>query len=681
MRPWWILVTLAACNPEETLQTAEGVSVSVDDAGALVLSAGDRVLLAFADDAPVEVGAYTETWTAPAGIWTFERTGESREAVRGYDGDAADAGGAITLGYGAGSLAIEVADVAADHTRVTLTPQGLSGSSLVLRLACPADATLHGWGEQYGATDQRGAAFDLFVSEQGIGRTGGSARNFTGDAHTTYFPMPFWLDAHGGTGVLVHTDFRVRADLCARDSEVVELEVTELAPVSLSVFHGPTPRDVVRQLGDALGRPEAPPAWAWGLWAAIQGGSQAVRDELAALQAAGIDPTAMWAQDWTGERRNLGGGFGVEYRWVEDPERYPGLAGLIDELHDQDVRFLGYANPFIDADLDDHFPILADNDWLLTDAAGDPYTFFAPNGTSAHPDLTIPEAREQVKVWLRAMITDLGMDGWMVDFSEWTPLDAVVADGTDGRAYHNRFPVHWQELTREVFEETRPDGDWVSFARAGWTGAQATSRVHWVGDQEATWEHEDGLPTVVPAMVNLGLSGIPFTTHDIAGFSGGPSTKELFQRWVELGAFTPIMRTHDGDNKDDNWRWDRDADTTAHFARMVAVHDALEPLFTELAQEAEATSVPMVRHLMLDWPDDPETWPLSDQFALGDGMIVAPVVEPGATTRELYLPEGDWYHLWTGDIYSGPIRLTVDAPIGEPPVFTREDRPDLRALP
>jgi alpha-glucosidase len=72
---------------------------------------------------------------------------------------------------------------------------------------------------------------------------------------------------------------------------------------------------------------------------------------------------------------------------------------------------------------------------------------------------------------------------------------------------------------------------------------------------------------------------------------------------------------------------------------------------------------------------------LSDQFALGDGMIVAPVVEPGATTRELYLPEGDWYHLWTGDIYSGPIRLTVDAPIGEPPVFTREDRPDLRALP
>lgn len=116
--------------------------------------------------------------------------------------------------------------------------------------------------------------------------------------------------------------------------------------------------------------------------------------------------------------------------------------------------------------------------------------------------------------------------------------------------------------------------------------------------QEANFSPYDGLPTVVPAMLSLGLSGIPFVTHDVAGFSGGPSTKELYLRWTELGAFTPIMRTHEG-----------------------------------------------------------------------------------ATTRDVYLPSGRWFDVWTGDAYEGGGTVTVDAPIGRPPVFSRDsDRADLRAI-
>jgi alpha-glucosidase len=227
----------------------------------------------------------------------------------------------------------------------------------------------------------------------------------------------------------------------------------------------------------------------------------------------------------------------------------------------------------------------------------------------------------------------------------------------------------------------RPDGDWAVIVRSGWTGAQAHAQIYWVGDQEADFLPTDGLPTVVPAMINLGLIGVPFVTHDIAGFSGGPSTKELYLRWIELGAFTPIMRTHEGANKLDNWSWERDAETTASMRRFALVHQALQPQLVAWAGEAVTSSKPLVRHLMLEFPDDPVSRTVSDEYLLGDAFLVAPVTTAGATTRSVYLPPGTWFHVFTGQQYQGETTIEVDAPIGTPPVFSRDvDRPDLRAM-
>jgi sulfoquinovosidase len=174
---------------------------------------------------------------------------------------------------------------------------------------------------------------------------------------------------------------------------------------------------------------------------------------------------------------------------------------------------------------------------------------------------------------------------------------------------------------------------------------------------------------------------VPFVTHDIAGFSGGPSTKELFLRWTELGAFTPIMRTHEGNKKDENWSWEKDAETTAHFRRFARVHQALKPDFLSLAQEAAETGAPILRHLMLVFPKDAESRRMSDQFMIGDKLLVAPVVTEGATARTVYLPPGAWFHVWTGDRYEGGGEVEVAAPIGQPPVFAyAEDRADLRQI-
>ncbi|MCB9594209.1 MAG: hypothetical protein H6719_15865 [Sandaracinaceae bacterium] len=689
------LLTFVACDEppmapppvdggEATL--ANGVRVVVADAtGAVSLFDGDRPLWAMADGTYPTARTFTERVRGDLAIWTFTRLGETPHV---YDRFAAwrEEAGAVIVEYaldepeGVATLRVSPGE-RAGTTRVQLEVTGVEPTSLALAARCDPEGSFHGFGEQYGATEQTGEAFDLMVTEQGIGREGGAVRDVSGDAHTSYFPMPYYLDARG-FGVLARTAYRTHVDVCATDAAAMWTEVVSDEPLDLVVFHGPTPRDVIAQLGEEVGRPAPPPDWAWGLWVSSQGGRDAVLADVATLEAEAIPFAAIWSQDWTGVRMNIGGGFGVQYRWNADLEHYPDLAGLIADLHMRGYRFLAYANPFVDPDLPDHYAALAAIDGLVRSPDGGPYDFTAPNEISSHPDLTSEAARDYVRGELRGMVDELGIDGWMADFGEWTPLDAVLSNGEDPRAFHNRFPVEWHRVNREAMDASRPDGDWATFARSGWTGVQRHSMIHWIGDQEATWSPTDGLPTVVPAMINLGLAGVPYVTHDIGGFSGGPSTKELYLRWIELGAFTPVMRTHEGNRRDVNHNWDTDAETIAHFRRFARVHDALRDDLVRASAEAQASGAPLVRHLMLDFPDDRAAWSVHDEYLLGDSLLVAPVVHEGATSRSVYFPEGAaWFHVWTGDRYEGGTTMDVAAPIGSPPVFHRDsDRADLRGI-
>lgn len=679
------LALLVACDPgppdPRSFRLANDSLVVVHPDGQVVLERGERELTAIPPGFGPQLRTYTERTRGDLGIWEFIRSDEATDELEASGVPRVDATGGVLIDYtsAAASATLTVSPDGPERTRFELALVSGETDSIAIPFRCDDEGSFHGFGEQYNATDQRGEAFSLFVTEQGIGRTG-AIPTLTGDEHTTYFPMPYWLDARG-FGVLFTTDYRVLVDVCATDAGVAWIEVTNDAPVEWIVFHGPTPLDVVRQLGDVVGRPAPIPDWAFGLWIGSQGGQDAVLAEADALDAAEIPFSAIWAQDWTGVRMNFGGGFGVQYRWETDTEHYPDLAGMVDTLHARGTKFLAYANPFIDPELPNHFADMEAMGYLVQSPEGGVYRFPAPNVESGHPDFTNPAARAYVVDALRAMVRDIGIDGWMQDFAEWNPLDAVMSDGSDPMAYHNRFPIDWQSAAREALDAERPDGDYAFFGRSGWTGVQSVAQIHWAGDQEATWEPEDGIPTVVPALLNLGLAGQYNVTHDIAGFSGGPSTKELFMRWTELGAFTPIMRTHEGNERDDNWSWESDAETTAHFRRMTRVHDLLAPLFRRFADEAQTSSAPVVRHLMLQYPDDRETWSISDQFLIGDALLVAPITEEGATARDVYLPAGTWFHVWTGESFEGPQQMRIDAPIGSPPVFSRdEDRADLRMV-
>jgi alpha-glucosidase len=621
---------------------------------------------------------FQERVTFLLGFYTFRRSGVVERPARRFLGSER-VGDEVVLRWEGDALAIRAAISVArpgESTRVRWSLEG-AASAIEIPFACDG-ASFAGFGAQYDDTDQRGDAFALWVEEQGIGRTGGGA--ISGGPHTTYFPMPWWIDWRG-FGVLVDTLARTNVDLCGSDPGVAWVEVEDDAPLDVLVMHGPTAADAIRRLGDEVGRAPRPPDWAFSPWIGMQGGQGAVLAEVAALEAASIPFSAVWVQDWSGGRWVTPAIYDLDYRWIWDPVLYPDIAGMVATLRtDHGVRFLAYANPFVIMGRD-HWDEMAAQGLLIRDAAGAPYDFAVITETGSVADFTNPATYEYVQGFLRTMVRDHGFDGWMADYGEWLPTDAMLHEG-DARLVHNRYPELWHRASREVMDELRPGGDWVVFSRSGWTRDHAQHQVVWIGDQEATFSPTDGLPTVVPAMLNLGLSGVPFVTHDVAGYSGGPSTRELFLRWTELGAFTPIFRTHEGLMPAANWSWDRDAETTAHFGRFARVHEALGPEIRALADEAATTSMPMVRHLALEFPDDAASRGVHDEFMLGSDLLVAPVVEEGATTRSVYLPPGTWFHVWTGTEHTGGTTIEIEAPIGSPPVFSRgTDRTDLRAIP
>ncbi|NJO12935.1 MAG: hypothetical protein HC872_05110 [Gammaproteobacteria bacterium] len=163
---------------------------------------------------------------------------------------------------------------------------------------------------------------------------------------------------------------------------------------------------------------------------------------------------------------------------------------------------------------------------------------------------------------------------------------------------------------------------------------------------------------------------------DAASEAGAPPSAELMQRWAEMAAFTPVMRTHEGNRPRENLQIDTDAIVLAHFARMTRIYCSLAPYVRTLSAEAASRGTPVQRPLFLHFEADPQSYAVQDQYLYGPDLLVAPVHAAGATQWSVYLPAGaTWTHWWTGMSYSGGERVQVPAPLGSPPVFTRAQSP------
>jgi sulfoquinovosidase len=574
-----------------------------------------------------------------------------------------------------GRLAIE----ADGHVAITFTAIDVPAVQPRLSLAstCRPEEHLVGLGGQSFDVDHRGETVPLWVQEDGIGKNDLPDDDYNGvwflngRRHSTHTPMPMVLSS-AGYAVVVDTDARATFALCSEDEGVARFETWD-RELAVHVFLGDAgaTTDALGRMLAWVGKPAQPPAFTFAPWVDALYGDTNVRRIAQRLRDEGVAASVIWAEDWRGGE-NTATGYALDEDWRVDDVLYPGFAATADAVHDLGFKLFTYYNTFLDNTADVYTEALALDHEVKT-ATGEPYLF---DGVQFHPsallDLTKPAAVEWAKAIMQEGI-DLGADGWMADFAEWLPADATVASGRSALAEeHNRYPVQWAQLNAELFADQDDGVERLSFVRAAWLGSQPHVQVLWTGDQQTDFTDGDGLPSVIPMMINLGLAGFPYTGSDIGGYMSQltvPTTEELWYRWVTLGAFSPVMRTHHGRDAALNYQWEADAGSVAHFRRWTRLHVQLVPYLRGLAAIAEASGLPLVRMTALHYPDEDWAWTAIDQYLLGDRMLVAPVVREGMTAREVRLPPGTWYPLAGGAGVSGGGGATVGAGVTEIPVL------------
>ncbi|MFI5291009.1 MAG: TIM-barrel domain-containing protein, partial [Polyangia bacterium] len=398
--------------------------------------------------------------------------------------------------------------------------------------------------------------------------------------------------------------------------------------LAFHLFYGPSPLEVIRRHSDLEGRAPVPPDFAFAPWNDAILGSQSVRQVASVLRQNHIPSSVIWTEDWAGGV-HTGDNYNLTYQWSVDRTLYPDVEKLAAELHQAGFKFLAYFNTFLESDAA-HYPAAIANHYEIEQADGTPYLFDSARfKKTSLVDLTNPAAADWMAGFLNAAI-DLGFDGWMADYAEWLPVDAKLFSGEDAEAVHQRYPVLWQKLNERVLGARKDKVDRLVFVRSGYSGSQPIAhQVVWGGDQNTEFSADDGLPTVIPIGLGLGIAGMPYFGSDIAGYQTPPghpdSTKELFFRWTELGALSPVMRTHHGVAPALEWSFQRDAETLAHYGRWARIHLKLYPYLHAAAAEAAQDGAPLMRALALGFPGDDRAWSATDEYLLGPSLLVAPV--------------------------------------------------------
>jgi alpha-glucosidase (family GH31 glycosyl hydrolase) len=564
---------------------------------------------------------------------------------------------------------------------VALDMRSSSGNRTSLGFACADGEHFLGLGGQSWTVDHRGETVPLWVQEDGIGKLDVDDDVYdgiwalTGRRHSTHTPMPMMLSSRGWA-LAVDTPTRSIFDLCDSDPDEARLEVWD-DHLDLHLFVGTSPADSIARMTAWVGRPAVPPTFAFAPWLDAIYGESNVRRVADTLRAADIPVSVIWTEDWRGGNDENGGaaGYVLEEDWRVDRTLYPNFEQLAVYLHQNGFKFLTYANTFVDSQADIYAEATQLGHTIRT-VGGTPYLFTGVKfRDSSMLDLTNPAA----VAWAKGVYGEaiaLGSDGWMADFAEWLPTDAQLASGADALAYHNAYAVDWAKLNWELLHDAEAaDGvERLFFARAAHLGSQPYMQVLWAGDQQTDFSDGDGMPSVIPMGIGLGLTGFPYFGHDIAGYMSQttvPTSRELWFRWVTFGALSPIMRTHHGRSARANWNWESDAASTAHLRRWAKLHMQLVPYQRAMAVLASRTGAPLFRAFVLDWPTWEPGWTITDEYVLGDRIAVAPVMVPATSSRSIRLPPGIWYGLLDGQPVSsdGATPLEVGATLDEIPSF------------
>jgi alpha-D-xyloside xylohydrolase len=508
----------------------------------------------------------------------------------------------------------------------------------------PADERFVGFGEKFTPLDKRGQRalmwnFDAFGTE-------------SDRSHKT---VPLYLSSRG-YGVLVDSGMPVEFDVCQSTHSCVQILVPDDV-LDYYVIAGPAPADVLDRYNRITCRPLLPPKWAFGAWMSsgfyvdtqeqVLARARRLRERGIPSDVLHLDCYWQVAGHWS------------DMRW--DADNFPDPAGMLRTLAEQGFKVCLWTNPYI-SQHSPGFAEAAEAGYFLRRPDGSAYVADVWHGS--HPasgivDFTNPAAVAWFVRLLRPLL-EQGVAAFKTDFAEGVPADAVAHNGMTGTELHNVYTLLFNDTVSAVTREVTGHG--LVWARSSYLGGQRHS-AQWGGDVNATYP---AMGSTLRGGLSHGLSGVPFWSHDAGGFHGTP-TPDLYVRWAQFAALSPLVRFHGTTSR---LPWDFPADAERLVVEALRLRYRLMPYLYSSAVESARTGIPLMRALLVDHFDDPAAWGAELEYLLGPDLLVAPMHDPSGE-RDVYLPAGRWVDHWTGETHEGGRHLRVSAPLARIPLFVR----------
>lgn len=523
------------------------------------------------------------------------------------------------------------------------------------------DEHIYGLGQhQHGCLDQKGCVIELIQ------------RN-------TEVSIPFLISSRG-YGFLWNNPAIGRVELGYNATRWV----AETSPqIDYWITTGENPAEILSHYADVTGHAPMLPDWAAGFWQSkLRYASQAELISVAEEYHRRKLPLSVIVIDFFHWTRHGD--------WQFDPKYWPDPSGMVKRLEKLGVRAMVSVWPTVSR-LSANYPEMQSKGYIVRNKGGIPaHMYFVDNqaetGIYVHYyDPTHPEARKYIWEKVKHGYYEHGIKLYWLDACEpemlpMTPENLRFHAG-DGEAVANIYPLNH---VQGFYEGMKAEGEQeiVFLCRSAWAGSQRFGAAVWSGDIPSTFA---SLRVQVKAGLNMGLSGIPWWTHDIGGFRGGdptdPAFRELLLRWFQFGAFSPLFRLHGHrlPNSDDfggaaNEVWSFGEDAYEILKQYMFIRERLRPYIMDQMRIAHEQGMPPMRPLFVDFPEDASCYSIDDQYMFGSDLLVAPVLEVGAQSRKVYLPANMiWKDAWTGQQYEGGQWLDVPAPLETIPLFLKID--------
>ena len=501
------------------------------------------------------------------------------------------------------------------------------GNYLQEQLTLAVGETVYGLGERFTPWVKNGQVVE------NTNRDGGTA------CEQAYKSVPFYL-TNRGYGVLVNEAGPVSFEVASEKTTRVQFS-REGESLDYVVLAGPTPKDVVTRLTALTGRAPLPPAWSFGLWLTTsfttnydEATSTSFIDEMKRREL----PLSVFHFDCFWMR---------EFQWCDfewDKRQFPDPEGMLARLHARGLKISLWINPYI-----------AQKSPLFAEGAAGGYFIKRTNGLvfqtdqwqpgMAIVDFTNPAAVTWYQGHLRRLLA-MGVDCFKTDFGERIPdKDVVYFDGSDPVEMHNLYALQYNEAVYNLLVDVRGQEEAVVFARSTYASGQRYP-VHWGGD---CWSNFESMAESLRGGLSLTTCGFAFWSHDIGGFEGNPPPA-VYKRWIQFGLLSSHSRLHGSSFYRVPWLVDEESCTVLQaFTRL---KHRLMPYLYAQAIAATETGVPMMRSMVMEYPHDPACTTLDRQYHLGDSLLVAPVFTESGEV-EVYLPEGTWTHLLSGEVKAG----------------------------